>query len=79
MMRILSQCAGIGSFALGVVALNAGVGGLTCAPTAYGKFELSGHQRYSVPDPKFKLMFGNAAFSAMFIHDLHYKVNNLYI
>jgi hypothetical protein len=75
MLRLASQLAGVGSFCVGVVALNAGVGGLNCAPTVYGKFEVSGHIRDIVPDPKFSLKFGNAAFSAMFIHKLHYKIN----
>jgi hypothetical protein len=74
MMRFLSQTAAVGSFGVGLVALNVGVGGLNCAPTVYGKFELSGHPRDLVHDPKFSLKFGNAAFSAMFIHDLHYEV-----
>jgi len=75
MLRLAGQLAGVGSFCVGVVALNAGVGGLNCAPTVYGKFEVSRHIRDIVPDPKFSLKFGNAAFSAMFIHKLHYKIN----
>jgi len=71
MLRLASQLAGVGIFGVGVAALNAGVGGLNCAPTVYGKFEVNGH----VIDPKFSLKFGNAAFSAMFIHQLHYKIN----
>ena len=74
MLRMLSQVASIGSFAVGFVALNAGVGGLNCAPSVYGKFEVSGHDKDVVQDPKFSLKFGNAAFSAMFIHELHYEV-----
>ena len=75
MIKWASQLASVVSFGIGVIALNAGVGGLNCAPTAYVKFEVSGDQRDIVPDPKFSLMFGNAAFTAMFLHGLHYEVD----
>ncbi len=48
---------------------------LNCAPTAYVRYEVSGDEKDIVPDPKFSVMFGNAAFTAMFVHGLHYEVD----
>ena len=59
----------MGGLGVGLVAVNVGAGGLNCAPTAYGKFKLGGHE------PKFLLKFGNAGFSPMFVHKIYYEVD----
>ena len=75
MLKLLSQAAGVGSFAVGVIALNVGVGGLNCAPTAYCKFDISGGKNDIVVNPRMRVKFGNASITAMFIHEIYYEID----
>ena len=82
MLKLLSQVAAVGGFlvgtgslAVGVIALNIGVGGLNCAPTAYCKIDISGGKNDVVVDPRIRVKFGNAAITAMFIHEIYYEID----
>ena len=75
MLGSMSQVAAVRRFWVGIVSLNAGIGGLNCAPTVWGKFWGIDQAKDFVPYPIFSLKFGDAGFSALFILTLYYEVD----